>query len=202
MDEILTWVNVILVIIALSTLALVIRQTRLMRRTLYGEIYEVPPLERVGFLKPEPKYKNKQDKRVRFDEDKKVEKDNYIFSEVTLPTNSLVPLIITWRTSKKQSLRHLRLGFKPRHNKRPRIVKRLLGWVAKEIKPLQVGEYIDLDGFYHIEYPIPRKFGKGSPFITEFEIKTREKGVYDFVIEVYSEEAKESFEKVLKVVVE
>jgi len=169
------------------------RQTELLRRTLYEEIYETPPLERVAFLK----LKDKHDERVLFD--RPIGGD--LFEEAILPKNSKVPLCITWRTMEKQSLRHIQLGFELGYKKRPRVVRRLCGWVAKEIKPLQIAEYIDLDGYYHIEYPIPRKFGKGSPFIVEFEIETGSARNYDFHIEVYSAEAKESFKKTLKVTV-
>jgi hypothetical protein len=177
-------------------------QTELLRRTLYGEIYETPPLKRVGFLKPMAKYEFKQDNRIRFNEDKKVEKDAYIYEEVTVPKNDKVPLSITWRTGEKQSLRHVQLGFELGYNRKPRIAKRLPGWAAEEIKPLQTSEFIDLDGYYHIEYPIPRKFGKEHAFIVEFEVETGDSGKYDFYIEVYSEEAKEAFKKTLKVIVE
>ena len=101
----------------------------------------------------------------------------------------------------KQSLRHIQFGFGRGHNRKPRVTKRLSGWVAKEIKPLQTAEYIDLDGYYHVEYPTPRKFGRGSAFINELEIETGDVDNLDFHIEVYSEEAKESFKKTLKTIV-
>ena len=50
--------------IAILTLFMAIRQTELVRRTLYGEIYGEPPLERVAFLK----LKGRQDERVQFDQ--------------------------------------------------------------------------------------------------------------------------------------
>lgn len=192
--DISTLFSAIILIIAFSTFMLAIRQMGLVRRTLYGEIYEKPPLERVGFLDLEIK----RDNRVRFAE---VVEEN-IFEKVILPRNSKVPLLITWRTIEKQSLRHAQFGFELGYKVKPRVVRRLKGWVAKEIKPLRMVEYIDLDGYYHIEYHTPRKFGRKSPFIVEFEIETGNAKTYDFRLEVYSEEAKESFKKSLKVVVE
>ncbi|GAI20395.1 unnamed protein product, partial [marine sediment metagenome] len=61
------------------------KQTELLRRTLYGEIYKNPPLDRVGFYKPMPQYESDvgHDKRVRYSG--KVEGDNWIFEQVTLP---------------------------------------------------------------------------------------------------------------------
>ena len=175
------------------TLYIVIRQTELVRRTLYGEIYENPPLERVAFID----LRQKPNRRVHFG--KPIDGD--LFEEAMLPRNSKVPLCITWRTKAKQSLRHIQFGFEQGYNGRPRVTKKLSGWVAKEIKPLQTAEYIDLDGYYHVEYPTPRKFGRESAFVNELEIETGGSGNFDFHIEVYSEEAKESFKKILKVIV-
>ncbi len=191
-----------LLIIAILTFAFTTWQTYLARKALRGETYERPPLRRVGFLKPLPKYESDvgHDNRVRFN--KMVEGDNWIFEEVTLPKNSQVNLAITWCTKEKQSLQHVRVGFGLGHKVKPRIVRSVPWWAAKDINPLKPIEYIDLDGYYHIEYRISRKFGKGAPFIAGFRIETGSRREYRFCVNVYSEEAKESFEKILKVTVE
>jgi hypothetical protein len=186
-------ISIILLIVAVIALGFASWQTLLAKRALYGQIYKIPPLERVGFLKLEAKYNN----RVHFN--KPIGGD--IFEEVALPTNSRTPVLITWRNTEKQSLRHVQFGFELGYKKRPRVVRRLSGWVAKEIKPLKMAEYIDLDGYYHIEYPTPRKFGKGSPFISEFEIETGSAGGYNLRVAIYSSEAREPLEKKLKVIV-
>ncbi len=177
------------------------KQTDLLRRTLYGEIYEEPPLDHVGFLKPEAKYESviKHDKRVSYN--MKVEGDNYIFEEVVLPKKSKVKLAITFRTKEKQSLQHLQLGCRLKQGKEPRVVGAALWWTTKKIRALPAGEYIDLDGYYHIEYQVPRKFGIRSPFIFGFKLEAGDIGKYDFDIEIYSTEAKASFKKTLKVIV-
>lgn len=179
-----------------------IRQTELLRKTLYGEIYEKPPLRKVGFLKPLPKYESDvgHDNRIRFN--KNVERDGWIFEEVTLPRNSRVTLATTWRTKEKQSLQRMRAGFGLGHKVKPRIVRQVPWWAAKEINPPKPVEYIDLDGYYHIKYQISQRVGKEFPFITGFEIETGSGGKYDFSVSVYSAEAKESFKKPLKVIVE
>lgn len=170
------------------------RQTELLNRTLYGEIYERPPLERVAFLK----LKGKHDERVRF----KQAKGGNLFEEVILPKNSEVPLCITWRSKKKQSFRHLSFGFGLGYTKKPRVLKKLPGWTAKIIEPLKPLESVDLDGYYHIEYPRPRWVPMKMPFVTELEIETGSGGEHDFHFEICSEEAKKPFEKTLKVIVE
>lgn len=173
------------------------KQTELLRRTLYGEIYEKPPMERIAFLK----LSGKHDKRVRF----KQEVGRNLFMEAILPKNSKVPLCITWRFKEKQSLRHVSFGFGLGHDKRPRILRKLKGWAAKVIQPLLVHESIDLNGNYHMEYQIPRRSGRGEPssqYIAEFEIETGRIGEHDFHVELYSEEAKESLHDTLKVIVE
>lgn len=173
------------------------RQTELLRKMVYGEIYETPPLGRVGFLKPIAKHDN----RVRFN--KNVEGGGFIFEEVILPKNRRVPLSVTWRTTRKQSLRNLSFGFGLGHDKKPRIVKKLSGWAAKVItEPEKPRESIDLDGYYHIEYRTPRKIGMGEAFVVEFETETGGSGKHNFNVGIYSEEAKESFKKTLKVIVE
>lgn len=171
------------------------QQTELLRKMVYGEIYEKPPLERVGFLK----LKGKHDERVRFSQP--IGGD--IFEEVILPKNTKAPLLITWRFKEKQSLRNLSFGFGLGHNKKPRVVKKLSGWAVKMMtKPEKPLEYIDLDGYYRIEHRTPRKIGMGTPFVIEFEIQTGSREKHDFNVEIYSEEAKESFKKTLKVIVE
>ena len=190
-------ISIILILIAAITLGFTAWQTYLSKKALYGQIYKTPPLEKVGFLNLVAKH----DDRVRFNENTKVERDSYIFEEVILPKNSRVPLAVTWRFKEKQSLRHAQFGFELGYNKKPRVLKRLSGWIAKEIKPVQKAEFIDLDGYYHIEYQTSRKFGKGSAFIHEFEIETGSSGNYDFHVEVYSGEAREPLKKILKVIV-
>lgn len=173
-----------------------------------GEAYKRPPLKKVGFLKPMPKYKSdvKHDSRVRFSE--MVENDDYIFKKVTLPRKSRVRLAITWNNKEKQSLRHLQVGFKDLERRdlgyraKPRIVGRVPWWRIKEINPLKPAEYIDLDGYYHIEYPDSRKFGRGSAFIEGFEIETGNSGNYYLNVEIYSAEAKEVCKKILEVAVQ
>lgn len=176
-------------------------QAYLASKALRGEAYERPPLKKVGFLKPIPQYESdvKHDSRVRFS--KMVEKDSYIFEKVTLPRKSKVRLAITWRTKKKQSLRHVQVGFKLGHRAKPRIVRRVPWWRIKDINPLKPVEYIDLDGYYHIEYPDSRKFGRESAFIEGFEIETGNGENYNLYVEIYSAEAKEVFKKTLEVAV-
>lgn len=169
------------------------KQTKLLRRMLYGEIYKRPPLERVAFLKLKGKY----DERVRFEQ----ARGGNLFENVILPKNSRVPLCITWRSKKKQSFRHLSFGFGLGHTKKPRVLKKLPGWTARVIEPLKPLESVDLDGYYHIEYPNPRWAPMKMPFVTELEIETGSGGEYDFRLEICSVEAKEPFEKTLKVIV-
>lgn len=192
LDQII--LTVILLIIAGSTLGFTAWQTYLSRKALYGEIYEKPPLERVGFFE----LKNKHDKRVRF----KQAKDGGLFEKAILPKNSKVPLCVTWSFKKKQSFQHLSFGFRSSRTKKPRVLKKLSGWTAKVVKPLKTAESIDLDGYYHIEYPNSRYAPIETPFAIELRIETGGGGEYDFHIQAYSREAAKPFEKTLKVIVE
>lgn len=183
-------------------------QVYLANKASRGEAYKRPPLKKVGFLKPMPKYESdvEHDSRVRFSE--MVENDSWIFKKVTLPRKSNVRLAITWHTKEKQSLRHVQVGFTDLEHKelghegKPRIVRRVPWWRIKGVNLLKPAEYTDLDGYYHIEYHNSRKFGKGSAFIEGFEIETGNGGKYYLNVEIYSAEAKEVFKKILEVVVQ
>ncbi len=177
------------------------KQTELLRRTLYGEIYKNPPLDRVGFYKPMPQYESDvgHDKRVRYSG--KVEGDNWIFEQVTLPKKETLTLAFTFRTKKKQSLKHVQFGCRPKRGREPRVLSTARWWAARKVRPLPSAAYSDLDGYYHIEYPTPRKLGAKFPLATGFKLETKDVGEYDFDVEIYSTEAKESFKKTLKVIV-
>lgn len=185
--------------VSICALGFTVLQAYMASKTLRGEAYEFPPLKKVGFIKPMPRYESdvKHDIRVRFCE--MVENDSWIFKKVILPKNSKVRLAITWRTIEKQSLRHVQVGFELGHGVKPRIVRRVPWWRIKAINLPKPFEYIDLDGYYHIEYPNSRKFGKESAFIEGFEVETGGGGNYNLHVEIYSTEARDVFKKTLEV---
>jgi hypothetical protein len=193
--------SAVMAIAAILTFLSSIKQTSLLKRTLYGEIYPEPPLDHVGFLKPEPRYESviHSDKRVNYNTN--VEGDSHIFEEVILPRESVVRLAFTFRTTKKQSLRHIQFGCKQEKGNEPRVVGAAPWWAKRWGKELPLEEYIDLDEYCHIEYAVPRNSGTEQPFITGFELKTRDIGKYNFDIEIYSTEARKSLKKTLKITV-
>lgn len=193
--------SAVMAIAAILTFLSSIKQTSLLKRTLYGEIYPEPPLDHVGFLKPEARYESiiNQDKRVSYNTN--VEGNSHIFEEVILPKKSKVRLAITFRTKEKQSLRHLQFGCKQEKGDEPKVMGAAPWWAKKWMGELPLGEYIDLDGYYHVEYAVPRNSGTEQPFISGFELETRDVGKYNFDIEIYSTEARKSFKKTLKITV-
>lgn len=176
---------------ALFTLFLVIYQTNLLRKQIFGEIYDVAQIEKLEFFTPEElKYKVECLPQ-------EIDQEISLGKEVEIPKDRVCELLIRFWVKEKQSIRRIEVGFIDDFKDKPEIIEWTRAFVAKSQGELPREVYIDWHDHLHVEYVYPRVVPKGEVFVLSFKVKGRKSGKYRLAVHIFTDETKEPYKDVL-----
>jgi len=172
-------------------------QTELLRKQIFGEVYETSPIKDVQFYLPEKRkciakgFGNEQQ------ENKEIAKGKQV-----VITKGDVDLHLKFVTDAPQRLRCITCGFLDEYegcdySTHPTIVEYKRPFTLKEYGPPERKEYCDWHHFWHIEFFYPRFFAKDDCFVLCFALKAEGVGKFPFHIEITTEEAKGPHKEVM-----
>ncbi len=195
-----TIISSIALIVAIITLAIVSWQTRLLRKQIFGEVYDQAQIKDLEFyLPPKQKYTVEG-----FDQ--KEDAEIPLGQSISIPVGCERELHIRWRMAESQTLRSFVIGFLEEHEgqrfgfkSKPEIVDRIKAFVKKDYNWLPHEEYIDWHGSYHCEYGHARRLPKDECFVSALKVKGKQKGKYVLNVEIAVTEAPHPFKGNLEV---
>jgi hypothetical protein len=183
----------IALIVALITLFKVIKQTELVRKQVFGEVYDHAQIRDLQFYLPEKQkhpvegFRQKEDSEIT------------IGNSISITVDEERELHIQWWMAESQTLRNFIVGFGGDFKNKPKIVRSIRAFAKKEFSALPREEYIDWHGNYHCEYGHARRLPKDECFVTALKVEGTQKGKYILTIEIFVAEAPHPFEGQLEV---
>ncbi|MBI2851140.1 MAG: hypothetical protein HYX80_08905 [Chloroflexi bacterium] len=175
------------------TLRKVSEHAELLRKQVFGEVYEQAQISDVQFYLPE-KVKHSVE---GFDQKEDVE--TIMDNCVTIPVGHERELHVRWRMAESQTLRSFVIGFDGEFKSKPRIVNKTNAFVKTPISTLPREEYIDYHGNYHCEYGFARRLPKCETFVSSIKVKGIQKGNYGLNVEIFVSEAPNPYKGTLQV---
>jgi len=203
-----TWVAVgtavmavVAVIVAIFTLRKMSRQTELLRgqtdllrRQVFGQVYEEARINCLEFYLPE-----KQKHAVDGFEQKE-DSEITLGNSISIPVGCERELHVRWWMAESQTLRSFSIGFLDRDGgkdygfqNKPRIIERVTPFVKREYAFLAREEYIDWHGNYYCEFGHARRLPKGECFVCAVRVKGEKTGEYVLAVEISVAEAPHAF---------
>lgn len=157
-------------------------QTELLRKQVFGQLYDVAQVADLGFIVP-AKWKHKV--RGFRQNNNELNVGNY----VAIPAGQETELHIRWRWAKNHSMIGYNTGFKDSSPNTPELLGRARVFQKKTFQEFPREEYIDYHGWFHTEYDHLRRVAKDDFFVTTVNVKGKVKGKYALCLEVKVHEA-------------
>jgi hypothetical protein len=187
-------ISSIVLLVAIITLIKVSNQTELLRKQVFGELYNQAQINDLQFYLPE------KQKHVVEGFEQKEDAEVLLGKYISIPLGSERELHVRWKMLESQTLRSFTVGF---HDKgsgqsysfknKPEITDIIGAFIKKPQNLLPREEYIDWHGFYHCEYGHTRRFSKNDYFVSSLKVKGRQKGKYTLNVEIHVVEAPSPF---------
>ena len=171
----------------------VTKHAELLRKQVFGEVYEQAQISDVQFYLPE-----KQKHPVEGFEQKE-DDETIIGTSVTIPVDYERELHIRWRMAESQTVRSFDIGFNGEFESKPRIVARTRAFLKSEISTLPREEYIDYHGNYHCEYGHARRLPNDETFVSSLKVKGVQRGEYVLTVSIFVAEAPHAYNGTLQV---
>lgn len=198
-------VSTIVLAIAVLTIMLAIKdgrvlskQLELLRKQVFGEIYETSRIRDLQFFLPA---KKRHDVRG-FEQLQHDIRDIELGKEVQVRKSTLIELHIRFWWDAPQKLRYFAFGFLDNYkgceySGLPTIDKYLTPFKKDEYRTLPREIYRDWNGFWHIEYGYERFAAKNDCLTVCFSVEGKNPGKFPLHFEVSSQEAEHNYEEVL-----
>ena len=183
----------IALVVALITLVKVSKQTELLRRQVFGEVYNHAQIKDLQFYLPE-----KQKHPVEGFEQKE-DSEIIVGNSLTIPVGEERELHIRWWMAESQTLRTFIIGFGDNFKNKPEVIEGIRAFVKRKYSDLPREEYIDWHGNYHCEYGYVRRLPKDECFVSALKVKGVKKGKYILTVEISVAEAPHPFRGHLEV---
>jgi len=173
-------------------------QTDLLRKQIFGEIYDNAQIRDVCFFLPE----KRKCVATGFEEHQRENEEITIGKECKIQKGKKTDIHAKWLMDAPQRLRYIVWGFLDSlegkdYKEHPTIEDYKRPFVVKEISYFDREVTQDWSGFWHIEYPFPRFLPNGECFVLCFTVMGSSAGKFPLHFEVSTEEAKNSFKEVL-----
>ncbi len=193
-------ISVVALLVAVITLFKVSKQTELLTKQVFGELYDRAQISDLEFYLPE-----KQKHAVEGFEQKE-DAPIFLGKAISIPVGVERELHIRWRMAESQTLRGFVIGFYDKREgqsfgfkSKPETIDRTRAFVKKPYNSLPREEYIDYHGFYHCEYGHARRLPKNEYFVTSLKVKGKQEGKYLLNVEISVTEAPHPFKEDLEV---
>ncbi len=168
-------ISSVALLIAIITLCKVSRQTELLRKQVFGELYDQAQIGDLQFYLPE------KQKHVVEGFKQKEDTETYLGKSISIPVGYERELHVRWKMTESQTLQRFIMGFHDKHDERsfgfknkPEIVNRLRAFIKKPYSLLPREEYIDYHGFYHCEYGHARRLLKNDCFVSSIKVQGKQ----------------------------
>ena len=175
-------------VVSMVTLIVTRRQLDLLRKQVFGQLYDKAQVDTLTFILPE-KWKCKDYVFKQTDEE-----INYGI-KVVIPIGLDCVLYVRWKWTAAHSFVAYDIGIKDPKPDSLKIVG-LLSSFAQQIMEAPVKQlYQDWHGAWHTEFAIPRKMSKGDYFIVPLTVRASKTGSYTLFIEIRVAEAPNYFDE-------
>ena len=168
-------------------------QAELLRKQLFGEVYDKARVKDVQFLLPA-----KCQREVKGFKQKD-EEETSLGGYVAIPVGVERELHICWEMAESQILRGYRMRFDGSHRSKPQILGMEAGFAKKVFQTSAAEEYIDWNGDFHREYVRQLRCPKGSYHYAALRVKGTAEGTYPLYVRVRVDEAPKAFDGKLTV---
>ena len=193
-----TSITIGLFILTFFTLLYVAYQTHLLRRQIFGEVYQEAKIRNLEFFLPQ-----RRKCEVKYFTDKQKEKDEFrVGEEIKILKGEEIELFVRFWLDAPQTLRIISFGFldgsgDTNYEGHPIVLENTKRFLKKEISPLPRAESIDWHGQYSIEYLNPRRMPKGHWMVISFFVKGDKEGKFPISFDICTDEAKRPYNKIL-----
>jgi hypothetical protein len=193
---ILVSTNVIIAIFAIGTAIYAIKQTRLLRKQIFGEIYDRAQIKDLEFFLPERRkrivlgFENIQKEKIEID----------IGKTMNVKPENEIELHVKFLMGAPQKLRAITWGFADKidteeYENHPTITNPKRAFKVIEKQHFERELYMDWHGNWHMEFPFSRFLPKDECFVLCFIVKTSKTGKFPLVFEIRTEEAKNPYKE-------
>lgn len=192
-------------LIALATLIYAIRsgrkqinkiaeQTELLRKQIFGEIYETAQIRDLRFYLPEKRKHPVQG----FEHLQEEKKEVNLGKEVEIRENNKTELHVQFWMDAPQRLRAIRWGFidNPSNDETkeyPTIPRLRRAFVVEKTSEFEREIYKDWHGHWHMEFPFSRFTPKDEVFVLCFAVQSKSNGRFPLEVSIRTEEAKKTY---------
>lgn len=173
-------------------------QTELLRKQIFGEVYENSQIKDAQFFLPE----KRKCIAEGFEEEQKDDEEIAKGKQVIIKQGKDADLNIKFTMEAPQRLRCITCGFLDKYEgsnylAHPKMVEYKRPFTIQEFGPPERKVYCDWSGFWHIEFFYPRFFAKDDCFVLCFALKAEGVGKFPFHIEITTEEARGPHKEVM-----
>jgi len=173
-------------------------QTELLRKQIFGEVYDSAQIRDVQFFLPE----KRKCIAIGFEEQQMEDEEIARGKEVKIKQGKETDLHIKFTIDAPQRLRNITCGFLDKFEEsnyyaHPKIVNYKRPFAIEEFGPPERKVYRDWHGFWHIEFFYPKFLAKDDCFVLCFALMTEGVGKFPLHIEISTEEAKGPYKEVL-----
>ncbi len=169
-------------------------QTKLLRKQIFGEVYETAQIRDLRFYLPE-----KRKRPVRgFENLQEEKKEVNLGKEVEIRENSKTELHVQFWMDAPQRLRAIRWGFidNPSDDETkeyPTIPRLRRAFVVEKTSEFEREIYKDWHGHWHMEFPFSRFTPKDEVFVLCFVVQSSSEGRFPLEVTIRTEEAKKAY---------
>ena len=168
-------------------------QAELLRKQLFGEVYDEARVENLQFLLPA---KCQCEVRGFRQSD---EEETSLGESIAIPIGEERELHICWEMVESQTLRGYRIRFEGNRKSKPEILGMGSGFTKKVFQTSAAEEYIDWNGDFHREYVRQLRCPRGSYHYVSLRVRGMVEGKYSLHVRVRMDEAPRPFEGKLTV---
>ncbi len=209
MNTALAIAAIVSTLIALATLICVIiigrkqvdkiaDQTELLRKQIFGEVYEEARIRDLQFYLP-----TRRKHPVKGFEGMQKETDEVnLGKKLEVKSNSELEIHVQFWMDAPQRLRAISWGFLDKFNgeeyeNHPTIPKLQRAFVMKKTSQFEREIYMDWHGHWHMEFPFSRFFPKDECYVLCFIVQSNSNGKFPLAFSIRTEEAKNDYTEIL-----
>jgi len=168
-------------------------QADLLRRRVYGELYDEARVEDLHFFLPARR--NHEVKGFK----QKDEEDTILGKYIAIPVGMEVELHLEWQMGESQTLRGYSLLFGGDRSSKSEILGVEVPLIKTRFQEFPREEYVDYVGRFQCEYAHQRRMPKGVYFNSSPRVRGVAEGSYPLYVSVAVDEAPQMFEGTLTV---
>jgi len=186
--DVIDFLTIILLAVAIITLAFMGWETTLTRKQMRGEVYSRARVKDLHFLLPATCQREVEGFKQEDEEERSL--GEYI----AIPVGLERELHICWEMAETQNLRGYRIRFEGNPGSKPEILGMERAFRKKILQTYGSEEFIDWNGDFHREYARQLRCPKGSCHYVALRVRGMAEGKYSMRVRVRVDEAPKPFE--------